>query len=468
MAGTYTEGISQTLSGVYTIIKAKVEQALGGNRGIVAFPITANWGPVNTLSEGQTQAAFRRLYNAESDGFSAKTVHDLAFAGKARRVMAYRVATNSAAKATATLTGAASAASITMETLYPTDRNFIAVVKDGLTKAKVIEITEGGVLLTKAEGDTVEELAEALDKSDYVRTTEVGTALPESSAGKAFSGGSNGATVTTTEFTAFLGELEAALEVGAFAFPGISDEALLTVAENFTKRVRQNGHYIKFARGGASSSDLDLTGANTKSREINHGAIINVGNGADGYTAAQLATYVAARVASVELNRTLTDEATPFSAVNYKAALTPTERIRAKEAGTLIFVHDNGKVVVDEAVSTLTKPGEDETIEMGKIRVSNALDQIARDTEAFGNEYKKTKSNTAEARETYAAAIENDYFKPLAALSVIDADYSYRPDEEYHGPDASIPAKIDEAYFVAGIKVIDSMEKVYQKIGVSF
>jgi len=86
----------------------------------------------------------------------------------------------------------------------------------------------------------------------------------------------------------------------------------------------------------------------------------------------------------------------------------------------------------------------------------------------FGEEYKKDKSNTPEARETYAATIENEYFRSLAGMSVLQPGYFYRPDPDYHGENAMHKPKLDEAFFHADMTPVDSMERVYQKLGVSF
>lgn len=468
MAGTYLEGTSKVLSGVYTLIEAAVNRVSIGGRGVVAYPITANWGPVNKLDLVTTQSEFKQKYNAVAPSLTAKLVHDLAFKGQAQRVLPYRMATNLAKKGTASLMDTGSVVAITLETLYPSDRSLIAVVKAGLTKLKVIEITEGGVLLFKAEGDTVSELVDILNTSQYVRVIAQGTNLPENSAGVTFTGGHNGHSVTATEYGNFLTEIEADGTINAFAFPGVTDEAILATAEAFIKRVRTEGMYASFARGGASAWDADLSLGNAKSKAINYRGIINVGNGVDGYTAAEVSTFVAARAASVALNRTLTDEVVPFNDVNVKTAVTPGERIKAKEAGTLIFVKKGDAVLIDEGVNTLTTPPAGEVREMGKIRVNNALDQIAKDLEAFGDEYKKDKSNTDTARETFAATVENTYLKTMASQEVIQDGYFYRPDPEYHGKDAVFNPKIDEAFFHSDITPVDSMERIYQKIGVSF
>ena len=461
MAGTYTEGVSKVLSGVYTLIQAALQSVTRGARGTVAYPFTSNWGPVNVLEPVTRGGEFDGLYNAKGTDLTAKKISFHAFKGRPQLVLSYRMAKD-AAKGTATLESG-----LKLETLYPSDRPFTAVVKDGVADgAKVIEIVENGRLLAKAEGTTIEQLVQQLNVSDFVRVVEPGTGLPANTAGVDFAGGNNGATVTTQEYTEFLNEVEADGRANAFSLDGVTDAAIIAMVEEWTKRVRQEGLYLTFVNGGPIEWDTDPAAANDKSKAFNFRGILNVGNGVDGYSAAEMAIFIAARAASVPLNRTLTDEVIDYVKVNKK--LRPGQRETAKQAGTIVFVHQGDAVVIDEGVNTLTTPGDGEVIEFGKIRVNNALDQIARDLEAFGNEYKRTRSNTQEARETYAATVENVYLAGMAAMAVTQEGYFYRPDPEYHGPDAVHRPKIDEAFFHMDVTPVDSMERIYQKIGVNF
>lgn len=465
MAGTYIEGTSKVLSGVYSRIKAALAAASVSSRGIVAYPFTANWGPTNTLTVVGSQDDFISYYNPVT-GFTAKKINDLAYAGKPQRVLAYRMATNAAAKGTVTLKDSGNATSIQLETLYPSSRAFTANVKDGTSGGKIIEVLEGSLKLVSVESTTVAGLIDLLNSTDYVRVKASGSNMPVNVTGSAFAGGNDGSVATATEYANFLDELEADGTANSFTLDGVTDESLITTAVNFVTRVRDTGFYVKYVRGGVLAWDTDLTTANSTSKALNNKAIVNVGNGVDGYTGADMAIFIAARIASIALNRTLADEVTPFIKVNHK--LKVGEREVAKQNGTLVFIQDGDSVVIDEGINTLTTPHADETVEMGKIRIMNALDQITKDLENFGNEYKKARSNTAEARETYAATVEETYLKSMVAMEVLQPGCYYRPDPNYHGKNAVYTAKIDEAFFTADITPVDSMERIYQAIGVHF
>lgn len=463
MAGTYQEGQHKDLSGVYSRIVTSVTAALTGVRGIVAYPFTSDWGPVNVLTEAPDKNDFNAKFNAERTTLTASKISLHAFKGSPSLVLGYRMATDTAKKGEATL-----ATGWVLETLYPSARSLVAKVTDSLTGGKVVEILEGGRSLAKVEGTTVEGLTTAINSTDYVRVKTAGAALPSNAAGAAFTGGNNGSGVTGTEYTAFREEVEADGRAKALALDSYADAAEVAATVAWAKRAHEEGTYITFVNGGPIEWDSNLSVANAASRSYNSRLIVNVGNGADGYTAGDLAIFIAARVASVALNRSITDEPVPYARVNRK--LTKSPRIEAKRAGTLLFVQNGDLVQIDEGINTFTQVTDPETerLEFGKIRVSNALNQVTGDLEVFGDAYKRTRSNTPEARETYAALVEESYFGPLVAQEVLQPGATYRPDEEYHGPNATKVARIDEAYFVSGIQPVDSMEKIYQKVGVNF
>ena len=475
MAGTYIEGSSKVLSGVYTLIQSVITGIPLGDRGIVAYPFTADWGPVNKLEQVLFGGEFDKKYNASgNESLTANLIYDNAWKGKPQRVLTYRMADPDAAKGTVTLQDSGATESIAMETKYPSDRSFEVTVKDSLATDgnKVIQIIENGYKLAEVEAGTVADLEERLNATGYVNVTSTGENLPANIVGEPFAGGNNGATaITSTEYSNFLDAVEANGKPQAFSLDGVDDEAIIAEMEAWVKRVRDQGLYITYVSGGPSTWDSDVDAANTASKNFNHRGIVNVGNGVDDYTAAEMAVFVAARVASIPLNRTVTDVVIDYDSVNKE--LLPGDRVKAKEAGTLVFVHDSdGMVVIDEGVNTLTAPSGGEHEYMGKIRVNNALDFISRDLEAFGNEYKKTKSNTQEARQTYASLVQDTYFRALAAMEVVKDEpgfrYSYIEDPEYHGENAVYSPALDEAYFIAEFTPVDSMERIYQKFQLRF
>lgn len=74
MAGLYTEGESKILSGVYSLILAISTSITSGGRGIVAYPFTADWGPVNELTAGNLRE-LRDNYNAVGSSLSVGKIY---------------------------------------------------------------------------------------------------------------------------------------------------------------------------------------------------------------------------------------------------------------------------------------------------------------------------------------------------------------------------------------------------------
>lgn len=92
MAGLYTEGESKILSGVYSLILAISTSITSGGRGIVAYPFTADWGPVNELTAGNLRE-LRDNYNAVGSSLSVGKIYTHASNGEPKKVLGYRMAT---------------------------------------------------------------------------------------------------------------------------------------------------------------------------------------------------------------------------------------------------------------------------------------------------------------------------------------------------------------------------------------
>lgn len=456
MAGLYTEGESKILSGVYSLILAISTAITAGSRGVVAYPFTADWGPVNELVSGSTEI-LKAEFNAVGSKLSVGKVYTHAAKGTPKKVLGYRMADSTAKPAEAVV------GDWTFETKYPSTRNFILVVKEGVESGTIkLSLVENATELLVINAATVDAVVSGVNVSDYIRVKKAGAALPVANAGVKFENGSNGDTVTVQQYSAFLDTIEADGTANAFSLDGVEDEDIIASVVAWLAAVRQEGFYVSFVTGGPSVWDTALDNANAKSREYNYRPIINVGNGCDGYTSAEMAIFVAARVAAVALNSTLTDETVPYTAVNQR--LKRTVREKARQSGTLIFVANGDTVEIDEAVNTLTSPKAGEVSEMGSIRVSSTIDYVVHDLEVFGEEYKKAKSNTEEFRATYATTVEQNYLQPLVRQEILKDGVYYKPDPEYHGDDAIYKPKANEAFFTGDITPNESPERIYQKL----
>lgn len=479
MAGTYIEGVSKTLSGVYTLIKAALAGITEGQRGVVAVPFTASWGPIKTFTKIGARSEFLNTFgNGATVGQTGAKVAAHAWQGpdKPNIVLCYRMAADAAAYATRTLNDTTAALALTLSGKYKGTRgnNFQADVAvnpvDGTKKD--LKITESGVLRATYTGATVQDIADAVAADSTALITAVvangkGAAVLADVSSAAFASGNDGETLLATHYTSML----AALETQAFNTvalgTAVTDETILASVEAWVKDQRGQGNRITWVRGGAAAWDTDGgAAANAKSQAINYRGIVNVGNGVDTYTGAEMAIYVAAILAGLPLSQSVADYKTPYLAVNSR--LTNAQRIACKQAGTLVFVMDGDDVVIDEAVNTLTSPLSGESAEMGKIKVSLILDQIAADIEAFGKDWVGKKGNTANSRQAFALQVEEKYLGGMVRLELIKPGCWYREDPEYHGKTPIYSPAPDEAFFWGDITPVDAMERIYSKFGVNF
>ena len=86
MAGLYTEGESKILSGVYSLILDISTSITSGGRGIVAYPFTADWGPVNELTAGNLRE-LRDNYNAVGSSLSVGKIYTTRQTGSLKRYL---------------------------------------------------------------------------------------------------------------------------------------------------------------------------------------------------------------------------------------------------------------------------------------------------------------------------------------------------------------------------------------------
>ena len=477
MAGVYTEGASKPLSGVYSLIKAALASISLGQRGTVALPFTAGWGPIAEFKKVGSRSEFLDTFgDGSAVGQTGAKVAAHAWKGPdlPNIVLAYRMATADAAAATCVLNDTGAAAALTLSGAYKGTRanSFLATVKvNALDDTKKdLELYEGSILRATYTGATVKDVADAVNADgEYVTaavTAGKDAAVLANVASSPFAGGDDGETLLAADYTTMLDALETQVFNTVAMGTATTDEAILAAVELWVRDVRAQGKYIAWVRGGPSSWDSNITESGTKSKAINYRGIVNVGNGVDGFTAAEMAIYVAALLCALPLNQSVADYVTPYDNVNKR--LKVADRTQAKADGTLVFVMDGESVVIDEAVNTLSVPLNSESTEFGKIRISLTLDTITNDVEAFGKGWVGKRSNTAASRDAFAAAVTTEYLAALERKELIQPGYYYIPNPEYHGPTPVYTPEVDEAYFIADITPVDSMERIYSKFGVQF
>ena len=465
MAGKYQPGEEKVLSGAYSFLKSFIEeQTTPGLRGKLALPIVADWGPIGEFVTVRNKTSAEKKFGKVED-------FDLIWAADPQptEVLLYRVAGNSAAAANAILkSGAIDVLKVEAKYKGELGNHLKVVVQPNLldgTKVDVL-IYKDAELVESQTGGTNDELVTAFANSEYVVLTKLTDTLPDPTAGTNLTGGDSGKSVEATKYTAYQNAL--ATQKGKFGVftLGIADPALNAAAQDWTDQQVALGNYIRFVYGGDSTRDQNKAAMIQSSKDANNMAVVNCGSGfkwkGKTYPSAKLAVYIAALMAAMPLNYTMALYITPFDALTVEWDQ-DTDLIELVQAGVLMLNMDNGKVIIQEPVNTLTTPGPDQSKEFGKIRVADTMFTILHAEEEAAKEWvrQQPNSNSQARRAAFCQMMKETVFKPLAAIEVIAADYEYIEDPEYHGPDPIYTPARNAGHFIAGFRHQDALEKIY-------
>lgn len=464
MSGKYQPGEEKVLSGAYSFLKSFIEeQTTAGLRGKFALPIVADWGPIGEFITVRNKTAAEKKFGQVDD-------FDLVWAADPQptEVLLYRVAGESAKVASATLkNGATDVLKIEAKYKGTLGNSLKVVVQPNLldnTKRDLL-VYKDAELVDSQTGGTVDELVAAYAFSDYIVLTKLADSLPDSTAGTNLTGGDSGKSVEATKYTAYQNALAAQKgKFGVFTL-GISDAALNAAAQDWADQQNVLGNYIKFVFGGDSTRDQDKAAIKKASTDANNMVVVNVGSGfkwkGKTYPSAKAAVFIGSLMAAMPLNYTMALYVTKFEALTKE--WDETDLIELVQAGTLMLNMDNGKVIIQEPINTLTTPGPDQSKDFGKIRVVDTFHSIMYAEEEAGKEWvrQQPNSNSPARRAAFCQMIKKEVLRPLAALEVIAADYEYIEDPEYHGPDPIYTPARNAGHFIAGFRHQDALEKIY-------
>ncbi|AEE95784.1 phage tail sheath family protein [Mahella australiensis] len=474
--GTWTASEPKVRPGFYINFQAAATAQIGGGpRGIVVMPVKANWGPVRQFVEITNEKELVDAYTASAaNGATAYTEIRFALLGAPRKVLGYRLADASAAKASITLkdTAATPANVLTLTTKYETDRPFKVTVRENVVDANKYDIVlhEDTVLLyvfTFDKGASVADNAVAAINNDagnkWITAAKVaaGNGSLALVSSQPFAGGNSGISgITNTDYTNALTEFEG-ITFNVLTLDGISDSSLQASIKEWVDRVRNDGKKALAVVGGSADDDQDVAAGNARSAGFNHEAIVNVtvGGMLDGisYSSAEIAPYIAGLIAGQKLNESITYHVTPFEDVTKK--LTNSEVIASLQAGSLVLVNDGEKVIIEQGINTLTSLSEDQNNQWKKIRAIRVMDAINDDLlKAARDSYIGKVTNNDDGKVALISACKQ-YMEKLAADDVIMPDFTVQIDPQYHGePPIAAP---DEVYLYWEAAITDSMEKIY-------
>ncbi|MBB6673018.1 phage tail sheath family protein [Cohnella nanjingensis] len=479
--GTWSPTDMPILPGFFLNFKAAALAAIGpGARGVVVVPVKAHWGPVKSFVEIVSEVDIaNRFTDDESSGATAYTTLRLALLGGAKKVLAYRIADSSAAKAFKVLqdTTATPVDALRIEALHPGARAnaFRLVVQPNLVDStkKDIKLYEDTTLLrtfTFASG-TVQAAVDAINgdaANQWITAIKLadGNGTLANQAGAILSAGASGISgIVNADYTAALSAFETQ-QFNVLALDGISDPALQASVVAWVARVRNEGKLIQAVLGGSEADDKAsdaVSKATARSASFNHEGIINVGTGGVlagvSYSSAQTSAYVAGLAAGTPLSSSTTYAPSPFSDITRRWSRS--EQEQATKGGVFLHIHDGRQVKVLKGINSLVTLRAGQNTSFKKIRAISVMDAINTDLlQAAEDNYLGKVNNTAEGRLALISAMKA-YMLTLAQGGVIEATgYDVMLDPAYHSTAPTGAALPDQVFLKWTARLTDVMEQI--------
>ncbi|MGG3839650.1 phage tail sheath family protein [Paenibacillus thiaminolyticus] len=478
--GNWSQTDMPVLPGLYMNFVASAGAAIQpGARGIVVAPVKAHWGPVGQFVEVSDEAAIKEMFSEdETGGATSYTTLFLALLGGPKTLLAYRIASDSAAAATVSIDNMAPtpAAALKLTAKYPGTRGneFKVTITDSLTMAgtKELKLYEGTKLLRTfsiGNGDAataVQVINEDVGNKWIVATKLVDGVVADVS-GEAFTGGDSGiAGITNADYIAATEAFEGQ-DFHVLTLDGVTDPALRASITTWVQRVRSEGKGIIATFGGSAADDTAadaVTKAVSRSASINHEGVVNVGSGAiladKEYSSAQIAAWAAGLIAGRSLSQATTYAESPFDDVTRR--WTRSEQEKAIRGGVFLLIHDGRKVKVLRGMNSLTTLQHGQNNSWKKIRTIRVMDAINGDLQRTAEDvYIGKVNNTEEGRLALIGACK-EYMRTLAQSNVIEATgYDVILDPDYYGSSPAKKSEPDQVFLQWNARLTDVMEQIF-------
>ena len=448
MAGGTWTSQNKVLPGVYINVKSQGSiNANVGDRGVVAIAEPLSWGPsgvVQTIIPGEDlrpyigydvtapQALFLREMMKGSDTTAGPM-----------RILLYRPAGTSGAKATATI------GALTVNALYDGVRgnDITIIVQEQVENEGTYDVS------TVIDGSIVDEQSvtdlSQLAANDWVTFSGTGATITED-AGKALAGGTD-PTVAATDYSNFLTAIEP-YQFDILVYDGTDTTVIQAIAQ-FVERISNNvGQKCQAVMAGE-------TAANSNSEfviAVNNGVKLDDGTA---LTAQQATWWVGGAEAGALYYQSLTYSQYP-NAVEANPKLTDTQAAEAIQAGYLCFIDTFGTVKVCTDINSLTTFTVDKGQEFSKNRVMRVLMQFCNDVyEHFSNYFIGKVDNNEVGRNLLKGWIVG-YLNEMQANNGI---------QNFDAEDVSVEPgnSIDAVLVNVAIQPVDSIEKIYMAVTVS-
>lgn len=466
-SGFWSETDKPIRPGFYNRFKAAALARIeAGKRGILAMPVKANWGPVETIVSIITEKDLCTKFGSDA-AYSAYKLGKLALLGQPKELLLYRLADGTEAAASITLkdTTEVPVNVLKLDTKYPTTRAFNVTVRSNIVDAnkKDIVLYEGAVQLYvfSALTGTIDEIVAAINNNQenlWITASKVvaGNGILANVVNQALIGGNNGtAAVTNEKYIDAMSAFES-VKFNGFCLDGLTDSALQTSVKSWVERNRLNGKKIRAYLGGPVEETM--VEANNKSKTFNYegihyvGAVGGILNEVE-YTPAETACYIAALGEGQDLKESLCNAATAFE--NVTVNLTDEEIKSALQSGTIVLRYEDGAVVIEDDVNTLKTYGVDQDDTWGYLRAIKFMDAVDEDTSSTANTKFVGKVSNNKTGQLALLSSLKQYFETLENVGLIE-DFDVTVDEALQAN-----AKNDEFYWVWNAKYINVLKRMY-------
>jgi len=428
--------------------------------GVVAVPVTADWGPAglcDPILASNLEGGLKSVFSDSTGGTAHFAVREIL--KNARAVLPYRAVGTAVA-------GVVTVANIGVFTaiykgIYGNGKIVISANpvsgKDVAVydKLNVLLVTYTGILTNDA-------LAAAIANSGYctlVVETGKNATVPAEGTYTLISGTTD-LTVTSGMITTALAVLETVTSAWDVFTTDVDDTAIQDAIVVWLKRIRTEGSYVQAVLGAASG--LSVSASIARAAAMNtEGVIYNFsGWTPTGEVSARTAATCAAQLAGIVAGKGANGSVTYAEVTGIETLASPLTNTQVKQlnAGGVVCVFNDGETYrIEKGINTLTTYTAIQNKRWSKIRVIRTFDAIAKGLSSAGNKiYVGKLDNDADGQKTFIAAV-------LTFLGACyDAHLIKKGYNAYADPDfADSNADGDGFFYKFEIAVVDSMDKMF-------
>lgn len=380
MPGEFSKSARPKRPGAYVNFEATERRGVPPNIGaVVAVPIVHDWGPFKRNVLVGSLAEFQAIYGAATDTPGYMAVQQafrgegLSGRGGAGAVLVHRMGGSAAAKSARILTNTTPATALTLTAKYEgtrgddlrvTVQDYAAdstkselILYDGLVELERFLFTDADINGVRDQINLTSDWVTAVANINGVALTAVSSV--------AFTGGNDGTTLISGDWTALMTALEPE-RFSVFAPFDLTDSSIIAALKTWAIGLNGGGKRFFLVVGGAL--DELITTAVTRSGTLNDEDIINVGVGsvldaglpdASGNPAVLSTSQLAPRIAGIVAQRGEAKSLTFARLADLTLRTGPTESgiLAAFDGGVLVLSRDShavSPVRIEKGLTTYT------------------------------------------------------------------------------------------------------------------